>query len=67
MVWDVLRDLGLPPSTTRVCEESGVGKGDWEGVPLAPAARSECSGIEEVLIGGKEDEKKVGGRKEGRI
>ena len=67
VVWDVLRDLGFPPSTTRVCEEFGVGKGDWEGAPLASAASSECSGIEELLIGGKEDEKKVGGRKEGRI
>ena len=34
---------GLECFTRCVCEESGVGKGDWEGGPLASASSSEWS------------------------
>lgn len=65
-VCDVLRDLGLPPvSPTRTCDELGVGSGEFEGVRLGPGIRmdsSDCSGTEEVAMGGNEGEKMDGGR-----
>jgi len=61
-----LRDLALvPESSTRVCEELGVGKGEFEGVLLGPGMRvasSERSCNAELAIGGKEGEKTEGGR-----
>ena len=64
-VCDVLRDLGLIPSPIRVCEEAGVACGDTDALMLAPPVSCMLSGVEEVLIGGKEVEKNVGGRAEG--
>lgn len=64
-VSEVFRDLGLLPSTTRVCEELGVASGELEDVLLGPAnlvASSERSRPVEDVIGGNEGENMVGGR-----
>jgi len=65
VVCDVLRDLGFPPSPTRVCDEAGVGTGEREAALVDSAPSSTCSGEEDVCIGGKDVEKNVGGRIEG--
>ena len=59
VVWDVLRDLGLIPSPTRVCEDVGVGRGELDAPILGFADSPMFSGMDDVLMGGKEVEKKV--------
>lgn len=65
-VSDVLRTLGFPVgSSTRVCDEVGVGSGELDGVLLRAGLwndSSERSGMEDVVaMGGKEGENTEGG------
>ena len=53
-------------STTRVWEEAGVGSGEFEGVLLILGS-SKRSFEADAVIGGKEDEKTVGGRAAGLV
>lgn len=67
VVWEVLRERDFEPSPTRIWEEEGVGRVEWDGVRLGPGSPWSWLDWGCVLIGGKEGEKTEGGRAPGRI